>query len=97
MKKTLAGIVLSCVLAASLTACGGSNNSASTSAAETSAAAGESTEAATTESGDKVVRIAAVDPQVALHPQQRLLQQLAAAHPQQQPLRAATRLYVSQQ
>ena len=70
MKKTLAGIVLSCVLAASLTACGGSNNSASTSAAETSAAAGESTEAATTESGDKVVRIAAVDPQVALDPQQ---------------------------
>ena len=30
-------------------------------------------------------------------PQQRLLQQLATALPQQQPLRAATRLYVSQQ
>ena len=71
MRKTLAGIVLSCVLAASLTACGGSGNSTSTSAAETSAAAGDSTSAAaTTESGDKVVRIAAVDPQVALDPQQ---------------------------
>lgn len=71
MKKTLAGIVLSCVLAASLTACGGSGNSTSTSAAETSAAAGGSTSAAaTTESGDKVIRVAAVDPQVALDPQQ---------------------------
>ena len=71
MKKTLAGIVRSCVLAASLTACGGSNNSASTSAEETSAAAGGSTSAAaTTESGDKVIRVAAVDPQVALDPQQ---------------------------
>ena len=71
MRKTLAGIVLSCVLAASLTACGGSGNSTSTSAAETSAAAGDSTSAAaTTENGDKVVRVAAVDPQVALDPQQ---------------------------
>ena len=71
MKKTLAGIVLSCVLAASLTACGGSGNSTSTSAAETSAAAGGSTSAAaTTESGDKVIRVAAVDPQGALDPQQ---------------------------
>ena len=73
MRKTLAGIVLSCVLAASLTACGGSGNSTSTSAAETSAAAGGSTSAAaTTENGDKVVRVAAVDPQVALDPQQFL-------------------------
>ena len=64
MRKTLAGIVLSCVIAASLTACGGSGNSTSTSAAETSAAAGDSTSAAaTTENGDKVVRVAAVDPQ----------------------------------
>ena len=71
MRKTLVGIVLSCVLAASLTACGGSGNSTSTSAAETSAAAGGSTSAAaTTENGDKVVRVAAVDPQVALDPQQ---------------------------
>ena len=71
MRKTLAGIVLSCVIAASLTACGGSGNSTSTSAAETSAAAGDSTSAAaTTENGDKVVRVAAVDPQVALDPQQ---------------------------
>lgn len=74
MKKTLAGIVLSCVLATSLTACGGSNSSTSTSAAEsaaeTSAAVGEGTEAADTQAGDKIVRIAAVDPQVALDPQQ---------------------------
>ena len=61
MRKTLAGIVLSCVIAASLTACGGSGNSTSTSAAETSAAAGGSTSAAaTTESGDKVIRVTAV-------------------------------------
>ena len=70
MRKTLAGIVLSCVLAASLTACGGSGNSTSTSAAETAAAGGSTSAAATTESGDKVIRVAAVDPQVALDPQQ---------------------------
>ena len=72
MRKTLAGIVLSCVLAASLTACGGSGNSTSTSAAETSAAAGDSTSAAaTTENGDKVVRFAGSTGSAAVHLQHR--------------------------
>ena len=63
MKKRLAGILLSCILAVSLTACGGgSDNSA--------AAADSTTASATTEVGGKVVRVAAVDPQVALDPQQ---------------------------
>ena len=62
MKKRLAGILLSCILAVSLTACGGgSDNSA--------AAADSTTASATTEVGGKVVRVAAVDPQVALDPQ----------------------------
>ena len=63
MKKRLAGILLSCILAVSLTACGGgSDNSAAT--------ADSTTASATTEVGGKVVRVAAVDPQVALDPQQ---------------------------
>ena len=68
MKKTLAGLFLSCVLAASLVACGGSNNTASTAPTSSPASAGTETAAAAT--GDKVVRVAAVDPQVALDPQQ---------------------------
>lgn len=60
MRKTLAGIVLSCVIAAPL------------------------------------LHAAVLEILQAL-PQQRLLQQLATALPQQQPLRTATRLYVSQQ
>lgn len=68
MKKSLAGVFLSCVLAASLVACGGSKNSTDTAASTSPAAAG--TETATSATGDKVVRVAAVDPQVALDPQQ---------------------------
>ena len=68
MKKTLAGLFLSCVLAASLVACGGSKDSAGTAPSSSPASAGTETAAAAT--GDKVVRVATVDPQVALDPQQ---------------------------
>ena len=63
MKKRLAGILLSCILAVSLTACGGGSDNSATAADSTTASA-------TTEVGGKVVRVAAVDPQVALDPQQ---------------------------
>lgn len=70
MKKTLAGLFLSCVLAASLVACGGSKDSAGTAPSSNPASAGTETAAAATATGDKVVRVATVDPQVALDPQQ---------------------------
>lgn len=73
MKKTLAGIALGCVLAVSLTACGGSKSTETTAAdasAETSATAESSAAETTTDGSGKIVRVAAVDPQVALDPQQ---------------------------
>lgn len=71
MKKKYAAIALCCAFAASLAACG------SPKTAETTAAGGSDGEstgagsaAAATVAGGKVVRVAAVDPQVALDPQQ---------------------------
>ena len=74
MKKRFAGAALLCAVALSLAACGGSSSSSSETtaaggaAAETTAGGAASGGAAA--EGGKVVRVAAVDPQVALDPQQ---------------------------
>ncbi len=74
MKKRFAGAALLCAVALSLAACGGSSSSSSETtaaggaAAETTAGGAASSGAAA--EGGKVVRVAAVDPQVALDPQQ---------------------------
>lgn len=71
MMKKLGAVLLSCALAFSLTACGGSGSSTdatSTPAAGSEAAGGEASESAPL--SGKVVRVAAVDPQVALDPMQ---------------------------
>lgn len=74
MKKKLAGAALICAFAVSLAACGSPKTSGpsadSSAGAETKAETGvtEGTKAAL--SGSKIVRVAAVDPQVALDPQQ---------------------------
>ena len=74
MKKRFAGVALLCAVALSLAACGGSSSSSSETtaaggaAAETTAGGAASGGAAA--EGGKVVRVAAVDPQVALDPQQ---------------------------
>ena len=71
MKKRFVAVACLFAAALSLSACGGSGKT------ETSAAAGGASESATTAApeagtaaGGKVVRVAAVDPQVALDPQQ---------------------------
>lgn len=71
MKKKLAA-ALFCAAAVTLSACGGSNTSETTAATQAAAAGTESTAASgtTSEAGGKIVRVAAVDPQVALDPQQ---------------------------
>lgn len=66
MKKKLAGAALLCAAAVSLAACGGTGTSG-TAAASTAAAGAGNTQG--TAAGGKVVRVAAVDPQVALDPQ----------------------------
>ena len=74
MKKRFAGAALLCAVALSLAACGSSSSSSSETtaaggaAAETTAGGAASGGAAA--EGGKVVRVAAVDPQVALDPQQ---------------------------
>ena len=79
MKKGLATVLLVSMIAASLAACGSSGSSTSSTGASTdTVAAGETTAAASQDavatpvSGDagNTVRVAAVDPQVALDPQQ---------------------------
>ena len=72
MRKKLAGAALLCAAMLSLAACGGSNGGADSTAAPagTEAAGADVTTPADTVAGAKVVRVAAVDPQVALDPQQ---------------------------
>lgn len=66
MKKRFAVAVCLIAAALSLSACGGSGQTETTAAAESATAA----PAAGAPAGGKVVRVAAVDPQVALDPQQ---------------------------
>lgn len=66
MKKRFAAAVCLIATALSLSACGGSGQTETTAAAESTTAA----PAAGVPAGGKVVRVAAVDPQVALDPQQ---------------------------
>lgn len=75
MKKRFAAAALLCAAMFSLSACGGSGNS-DTAAAGTATTSKEASSGAGSalSSGGKVVRIAAVDPQVALDPQQYTLQ-----------------------
>ena len=69
MRKTLAKAALLCAMAVSLAACGSPKTSEAP--ADTSAAGSEAAGAAQqTPAGSKIVRVAAVDPQVALDPQQ---------------------------
>ena len=74
MKKRFAGAALLCAVALSLAACGGSSNSSSETTAAGGAArettAGGAASGGAAAEGGKVVRVAAVDPQVALDPQQ---------------------------
>ena len=68
MKRKWTGVALLCAAAMFLSACGGSNTSGTTT--ENNSASEQAQTENTASAGDKVVRVAAVDPQVALDPQQ---------------------------
>ena len=73
MKKKFAGAFLLGAMVLSLAACGsstGSSKPASESGSDKGAAVTDAAKAQTTAGGEKTVRVAAVDPQVALDPQQ---------------------------
>ena len=68
MKRKWTGVALLCAAAMFLSACGDSNTSGTTT--ENNSASEQAQTENTASAGDKVVRVAAVDPQVALDPQQ---------------------------
>lgn len=68
MKRKWTGVALLCAAALLLSACGGSKTSETTT--ENNSASEETQTDSTASTGEKVVRVAAVDPQVALDPQQ---------------------------